>query len=215
MKEKNILRFTLILSVFCVLGTYSRAQVYINVNIDQLPPLMISAGTGQTICAGGNTPIGGAVTGGTSPYAFSWSPSTGLSNATVANPVASPLMTITYYLTVTDANNCTSMDSVMVSVDPCGTGINAASGVTGTGYFSIAPNPNRGSFSVILSSIPVNNLVALEIYNFLGKRVYSGSYMNGYAPLVIPIDIGGMNKGIYLVKVSCENATYSEKLIIE
>ena len=220
MKEKNILRFTLILSAFCLLGTYSRAQVYINVNIDQPPLLMTNAGTAQTICAGGNAPIGGIANGGTNPYTFAWSPSTGLSNATVANSVASPSMTTTYYLTVTDANNCTSMDSVMVAVDPCGTGVNNASGGTEKDYFSIAPNPNRGLFSVILSSIllagqagRVNNLVALEIYNFLGERVYSVSYINRYAPVVI--SIGGMNKGIYLVKVSYENATYTEKLIIE
>ena len=214
MKEKRIFRLALILPALCVLSTFIKAQVYINLNINQPPVLVASVGAGQTICAGGNASIGGSATGGKEPYTYAWSPSTGLSNATVADPDASPSVTTTYALTITDANNCKSTDNIMVTVDPC-TGINNASGTSGVGNFSIVPNPNRGSFSVVWSFIPVNDLVVLEIYNFQGKRLYSGSFRNKNAPLIIPIDIDGMNKGIYLVKVSYENATYTEKLIIE
>ena len=217
MKEKNILRFILILPAFCVLSTFTKAQVYINLSIDQSPPLMISAGTGQTICTGGNTPIGGTATGGTSPYTFSWSPSTGLSNATVANPVASPSMTTTYYLTVTDANNCKSMDNLMVTVDPC-TGINTASGGSGTGNFSIAPNPNRGSFSVVwLPNQPSGQAgpVKLEIYNILGKRIYETSFILSLAGREQLSPLEGAGGGLYLIKISFENVIYMKKLIIK
>ena len=216
MKEKNILRLALVLSAFCVLSTFTKAQVYINLSIDQPSPLMISAGTGQTICAGGNTPIGGVATGGTSPYAFSWSPSTGLSNATVANPIASPSMTTTYYLTVTDANNCKSMDSILITVEPCSTGVNTTSNVAGVNYFSIVPNPNRGSFSVVCSANQPSGQtgpVKLEIYNILGKRIYETSFILSLA--------GGeqltlfRGSGLYLIKISHDNVTYIEKLIIE
>lgn len=213
MKEKNILRFILILSVLCLLNTFTEAQVYISLSINQPPPLMSNAGTDKTICVGGNTSIGEATTGGKEPYAYVWSPSAGLSSATVATPVASPSVTTTYSLTVTDANSCTSTNSVTVTVEPCSTGIALVE--AGTGGFSIAPNPNRGSFSVVLSSTPVNNPVVLEVYNFLGKRIHSGSFTDSNTPFIIPIDMNGINKGIYLVKVSCENATYIEKLIIE
>ena len=213
MKEKNILHLAFILLALCVFSTFTKAQVNIELNINQPPPLVVTTGTGQTICAGGNSSIGGTATGGKEPYTYAWSPSTGLSNATIANPVASPSVTTTYALTVTDANNCKSTDNIMITVDPC-TGINNASGTAGVGNFSIVPNPNRGSFSVVWSSIPVNDLVVLEIYNFQGKRLYSGSFRNRNIPLIIPIDIDGMNKGIYLVKVLHENATYTEKIII-
>ena len=214
MKENRILRLALILPVLCVLSTFTKAQVYINLNINQPPSLAASAGTAQTICAGGNASIGGTATGGKEPYAYAWSPSTGLSNATVANPVASPSETTTYALTVTDVNNCKSIDNVVITINPC-TGINNASGTAGIGNFSIVPNPNRGSFSVVWSSIPVNDLVVLEIYNFQGKPLYSGSFRNRSIPLIIPINMDEMNKGIYLVKVSYENATYTEKFIKE
>ena len=49
--------------------------------------------------------IGGspAATGGVPPYSYSWSTSTGLSAANIANPEASPVVTTTYRLTVTDS----------------------------------------------------------------------------------------------------------------
>ena len=213
MKEKSILLSYLILSVLFVVSNSTEAQVYISLSINQPSPLISNIGTDKTICTGENTVIGGTTTGGQEPYDYIWSPSTGLSSATVATPVASPSVTTIYSLKVTDANNCTSSNSLTITVDPCSTGVNIFS--TGTNYFSIVPNPSHGLFSVILPSVPVNKPVILEVFNFLGKRIYSGSFADTNVPLIIPIDIAGMDKGIYLVKVFCENATYCEKLIKE
>lgn len=75
---------------------------------------------GTTICEGSSTPL--TATGGVS---YSWSPSTGLSNATIANPIASPLTTTTYTVTVTTGAGCTDTASVTVNVDPAITAIAA------------------------------------------------------------------------------------------
>lgn len=49
---------------------------------------------------------------------YSWSPVTGLSDATSANPIANPTATTTYTLTVTKtANGCTAQDTVVATVD--------------------------------------------------------------------------------------------------
>jgi gliding motility-associated-like protein len=48
---------------------------------------------------------------------WSWSPSTGLSNPNVPNPVASPLTTTMYTLTGIDVNGCMSVDSIIVNVE--------------------------------------------------------------------------------------------------
>ncbi|MEO8886316.1 MAG: gliding motility-associated C-terminal domain-containing protein, partial [Mucilaginibacter sp.] len=48
---------------------------------------------------------------------YQWVPSTGLSNANIANPVASPLLTTTYTVVVSN-NNCTATASVTVTVIP-------------------------------------------------------------------------------------------------
>ncbi len=86
--------------------------------------LQANAGNNTTICfnplLGSPVMIGGnpSATGGTSPYVYSWSPVSGLSNTTVANPMASPASTTTYTLLVTDAKGCTALDTVRVTVNP-------------------------------------------------------------------------------------------------
>ena len=198
-----------------MLCTCIKAQVYIAVNIDQPSALVNSAGTNQTICSGESTSIGGSVTGGKEPYTFTWSPSSGLSSPAVANPVASPSVTTVYSLIVTDANNCKRTESVTVTVQSCSTSINTVSNSSGAGNFSIVPNPNHGLFSVVLSSVPSDNALSLEVYNFLGEHVYSVSFLTGNTLPVIPVDMGKMNKGIYLIKALWENGSYTEKLILE
>jgi PKD repeat protein len=73
------------------------------------------AGPDKSICDGGSTTIGVAPISGNT---YSWSPSTGLSSATVANPVASPATTTTYTVTVTQSGGATATDMVMVTVNP-------------------------------------------------------------------------------------------------
>lgn len=54
----------------------------------------------------------------TGAASYSWSPATGLSSATVANPVATPANTTRYYVTGTSASGCVSTDNVLVTVNP-------------------------------------------------------------------------------------------------
>ncbi|MCB9447412.1 MAG: gliding motility-associated C-terminal domain-containing protein [Flavobacteriales bacterium] len=69
------------------------------------------AGTDVTMCLGSATQLNGSGAG-----TYLWSPSTGLNNATIANPVANPTSTTTYWLTVTNAFGCKDSDSVVVSI---------------------------------------------------------------------------------------------------
>ncbi len=81
-------------------------------------PLVANAGPDKYICSGSSVIIGGtpAAGGGTEPYNYSWSPSTGLSNPNIANPIASPTTTTTYTLTVTDAASGVATDNMTVYV---------------------------------------------------------------------------------------------------
>jgi gliding motility-associated-like protein len=49
---------------------------------------------------------------------YTWSPAAGLSNASIANPIANPANTKTYYVQVTGSNGCKNIDSVKLSVLP-------------------------------------------------------------------------------------------------
>lgn len=57
------------------------------------------------IDVGQSTVLTVLVAGGSAPYSYSWSPVTGLSNATAVAPTASPTTTTTYTVTVTDSAN--------------------------------------------------------------------------------------------------------------
>lgn len=92
-----------------------------SINVVVTEPTALNADAGASsvnVCSGSNITLGGtpAATGGTGPYLYNWTPATGLSSSTIANPVGNFSASDTYYLTVTDANGCTSTDSVIVNV---------------------------------------------------------------------------------------------------
>jgi gliding motility-associated-like protein len=72
-----------------------------------------SAGDDQTICINESVMLNAS--GG---MAYTWTPAASLSDATIANPIAMPDTSTTYYVTITDSNGCMTLDSVQVWVSP-------------------------------------------------------------------------------------------------
>ncbi|MEO5931214.1 MAG: T9SS type A sorting domain-containing protein [Candidatus Kapaibacterium sp.] len=83
------------------------------------PNPVAAAGNDIEICAGSSAPLGGPnpATQGLAPYIYLWSPAAGLNSALDPHPVASPVITTTYHLLVTDARGCTSTDTIIVTVN--------------------------------------------------------------------------------------------------
>ncbi len=81
------------------------------VTVNVYDQALANAGKDVTICEGDNTTL--TASGGTG---YNWSPTTGLSDPNIANPVASPADTTTYIVTVSNSNACTSTDTVIVNV---------------------------------------------------------------------------------------------------
>ncbi|MBL4657653.1 MAG: PKD domain-containing protein [Flavobacteriales bacterium] len=101
----------------CEKDTTQFVQVYLRPTVD--------AGGFVAICDGGADTIGGNPTASTSPapYFYIWSPSTALSCTTCANPIASPLATTTYSVTVSDLNGCIDSSTMLFQVNPNPTAI--------------------------------------------------------------------------------------------
>jgi gliding motility-associated-like protein len=87
------------------------------VTVNPLPTS--NAGTDAIVgtCITSTTTLNGSGTG-TAPLTYTWTPSTGLSNPAISNPVCHPSSTTTYTLTITDTYGCTATDAVLVTVDP-------------------------------------------------------------------------------------------------
>ena len=95
-------------------GQNGVTQTSIVLNESNIVPVgSVIASNDTTICNGTCAQLN--VTGATN---YSWSPITGLSDSTIANPVACPPLTTTYIVTGTDTNNCTSTDTVTITVNP-------------------------------------------------------------------------------------------------
>lgn len=75
------------------------------------PQTTYSAGSDVTICKGGSTMLNAS--GGSF---YRWKPSQGLSDTTIANPVASPAVTMAYQVLITNRYGCIYTDTVMVTV---------------------------------------------------------------------------------------------------
>lgn len=146
-------------------GCTADSTIHITVDGSTTLPAM----TDTTICPGGSATIGLPAWSGVT---YSWSPATGLSSTTVAQPTASPAATQTYTLIVTyyDAGGapvCTKSGSVTVtvaspqitmsdeSICPSGALYNLDNGVTVTGATTyqwspelLITNPNTLSTTV-------------------------------------------------------------------
>lgn len=87
------------------------SSVWVNITVKALP--IANAGADKGACVG--TPVQIGISPNTA-NTYTWSPMAGLSNANIANPMASPATTTTYILTVNNATTgCTNSDAVIVN----------------------------------------------------------------------------------------------------
>ncbi|MGP8215302.1 MAG: gliding motility-associated C-terminal domain-containing protein [Bacteroidia bacterium] len=89
----------------------------VTVIVNPLPSGVANGGT--SIYLGSSTPLSVFPVGSGETYA--WSPSSSLNCSSCSNPVATPSVTTTYFVTITDSDGCIKTDSVEVIVtEKCG-----------------------------------------------------------------------------------------------
>ncbi len=133
-------------------------------------------GGNKSVCTGETMVIGSPAI---SNYTYSWSPSTGLDDATIAQPTATVNSTQTYTLTVTSPNNCTFSESVTleaitnftvtvddISICDNGTGTLSAK-VAGVAESDLlySWSPATGLSSTSVASPTVSNLSSTQVYS--------------------------------------------------
>jgi gliding motility-associated-like protein len=166
-----------------VAGTYQLTVTDLNgcskvmsYTITQPLPIVLSTTSNFSTCGSPNGSAGVSVSGGTSPYSFSWSPTPG-GSAIITNLFAG-----TYNVIVTDLNGCTATASSVVA---------DSAGPTITGFTSVQPSCNglaNGSVTVLATG-------GQPLYSYLWTG--PGSQISQTA--------SGLPAGVYNVTVSDEN----------
>ncbi len=164
-------------------GCTSATRTAVTLSINPNPSATAGAAV-ATVCAGDEVQLNANATGGTAPYQFNWSEGLGQGQ----NPVATPLLTTVYVVTVTDDKGCSDTAQVTINVDPlpridsiktsCSTDLqtysvrvvtngNAVNATLGT-----VTSLGNGVF--VISGIPISqNLVFVSTFNATncGRRV--------------------------------------------
>lgn len=128
-------------------------------------------------------------------YSYHWSPTEGLSDTSVFNPVVEPNKNITYYIEIVDSINCVYTDSIYLEVKSC--------------TLPFIPNsftPGSDNLNSVLY-VRANNPMKYEfiIYNVYGKKIFeSHNISEGWNG-----QIGNINapEGVYLynLKLATDN----------
>lgn len=106
---------TYFLTVTDVNGCQETSEVTITV----MNELIADAGEDLEMCHpenDGQVQLNGSASGGTPGYTYLWEPTEHLSDPNIANPIATPLATTVYTLTVTDEFGCVAIDQMTVTV---------------------------------------------------------------------------------------------------
>jgi hypothetical protein len=212
------LRLISILLIVTVSATYANDLVRLNFELQ--PKVQANAGNDVLITLGQTATIGGlpAASDGIVPYDYLWVPGSCLSDSLIANPVATPGYCMTYMFWVTDDIGCTSFDFINVNVMKNGkllkkgdAGLTSFRDEVGE-VFNIYPNPS-GKFIFIQTGKSDNSDMNIEILTISGSKCKEIQIASGIQSN--PIDISGLNKGIYVVKVKIGDKFINKKLVVE
>ena len=112
----NPVATTFITTVYTITASISNCTANDQVMVNTVPYPIANAGTDTMICFKTTARLNGISDGSK----YSWSPASSLSSSNILNPVASPEVTTTYVLTVSDNKGCPKPvnDSVLVTVLP-------------------------------------------------------------------------------------------------
>ncbi len=192
-------------------------------------PTTFTAGPDQAICEGSSILLNSTVSGGTTTapgLSYSWTPTTGLSCTTCADPTASPTATTTYTMTACNGGPgfCCVTDQVVVTVTPnfvanAGTDITACApstvtiggaptGPAGSTYAWVVSGTNNTGIAISGSTTVANPTVTISA-GATGSETYQVTVTNG--PCIrtdlVTVTVGPLAVNAGLDQIICLGST--------
>lgn len=146
------------------------------------PTAITLSATATDETAGNDGTIDLTVSGGTSPYTYTWTGGAG----NMEDPAGLTGNT-SYTVTVTDDNGCTDTLSVYVG------SVVSLNEISAFANMEVYPNPNNGQFTVVFGEA---TNVTMEAFNGLGQQVASMELIS----LENNVDLSAMEKGTYTLR---------------
>jgi gliding motility-associated-like protein len=142
-----------------------------NVTVNIKPNPQINAGPDKTIVAGDAVTLDGFFPVGI-PQSITWAPAGTLTGANTLTPVARPLTTTTYTLTIIDNNSCTATDAATINVIPYCVKVMEA----------FTPNGDaKNDLWLVTNGAPCAGQIKVAVYNRYGGLVYKNdNYQNNW-----------------------------------
>ncbi len=159
------------------------------------PSILVVNASSTPVTTSANGTANVVVSGGTSPYTYSWSPG-GQMQANLSNLNAG-----TYIVTVTDSNGCLGSDTVVVDSIP------QSIYEENTPEFILYPNPNNGIFHVTVSVLKAN--AKLEIWDMKGSLILRQNLVQQ----LTEVNLNQEPAGLYILRMSDSNQ--SQRILIQ
>ncbi len=180
------------------------------------PYPVANAGNNASICSGSSAPLGSLSTSG---YNYTWTPSNGLSNSAVSNPVFSLTNTgntpdtLQYILLVSNSFLCSATDTVQVIIRPVPTALAGADtsfcsggsgliGSTNTSGYTYNWSPSSGLTTPTSSSSTVsltNTTTANDTVNYILTTTWFGCTAKDTVKVIVrPVPTANAGSNLYL-----------------
>ena len=184
-------------------GTCSRSSS-VNVIVDDTPPVANYLTNSDSVCAGGNIIFNGAVSSGSSSYAWTFTGGS-IANSTFAGPTVTYATAGTYNVQLIVSNTCSISDTIngTIFVDVC-LGNSEVENTLGVAAYN-----NAETLFLTFDNFIGN--VKLNLTNEFGQQIYVTQRLISSAKQLENIDIKNLETGIYFITVTNENKKITYK----